>query len=167
MRLGAFRVLSSRMKIALATLLLAGPQAGFTQPSGSVEARMRAIEARVAALEGRAGPSSTAAAPASGPSCRRLNVNGSSITPGATLTVTVNGTIVATFDGSAHGDLEPFMRPGPNTIGLSFASPGSGGTSAELRCLPPNVDSSRTVVLRLKPTPARLSSQTQVILPGR
>ncbi|MGH6783454.1 MAG: hypothetical protein ACREBP_02400, partial [Sphingomicrobium sp.] len=104
---------------------------------------------------------------AAGPDCKRLNVNGSQIVPGATLTVTVNGTTVATFDENAYGDLEPFMQPGPNNIGLSFASAGSRGTEAELRCLPPSSHSSRTVVLRLKPVPTRLSAQTVVILSGQ
>ncbi len=152
---------------ALAALLLALPLPALAQPAGSLEARVKALETRVAAIEGRTSAGTPAIAPAAGPACKRLNVNGSQITPGATLSVTVNGTIVSTFDENAYGDLEPFMRPGPNTVGLSFASAGSRGTEAELRCLPPSSDSSRTVILRLKPTPARLSAQAVVILSGQ
>jgi hypothetical protein len=151
-------------------LVLFGSALAFTAAPAAaqdVEARLRALEARVSALEGRAAPAASAASAAPGPACRRLNVNGSSITPGATLTVTVNGTTVATFDENAYGDLESFMRPGPNTVGLAFAAPGGAGTSAELRCLPPNVASSRTVILRLKPTATRLSAQAQVNLSER
>ena len=145
------------------------PLPAHAQPAGSLEARVKALEARVAAIEGRAGagtPAAPTSAGAAGPACTRLNVNGSQITPGATLTVTVNGTTVATFDENAYGDLEHFMQPGPNTIGLSFASAGSGA-SAELRCLPPSSRTSRTVVLRLKPTATRLSAQAVVILAGQ
>ena len=150
-----------------AAALIAGlallPQAAFAQPPGSLEARVKALEARVAALEGRA----PAAGAATGPACRRLNVNGSRIPPGGTLSVTVNGTIVATYDDAAYGDLEPFMRPGPNTITLAFAAAPAGNTAdAELRCLPPGVASSRTVVLRLRPAPGRLRAETVVVLPG-
>jgi hypothetical protein len=150
--------------------LLAVPLAPASAQGGSasaaaLEARLRALEARVAALEGRSGAAAAPAA-AAGPACRRLNVNGSQIVAGATLTVAVNGTTVATFDENAYGDLEPFMRPGPNIVALAFASPGSAGTEAELRCLPPGSASSRTVVLRLKPTAQRLRAEATVILPG-
>lgn len=151
---------------ALAALLFAMPLPALAQPAGSLEARVKALETRVAAIEGRAGAGTPALKPAAGPACKQLNVNGSQITPGATLTVTVNGTTVATFDENAYADLEPFMQPGPNTIGLSFAS-GSPGPEAELRCLPPSSRSSRVVVLRLKPTPTRLSAQAVVILSGQ
>ena len=154
-----------------AAALIAGlaiPPAAFAQPpaAASLEARLRALEARVAALEGR-GPAASAAPAAAGPACRRLNVNGSRIPPGGTLTVAVNGTVVATYDEAAYGDLEPFMRPGPNRIALAFAAAPAGNTAdAELRCLPPGVASSRTVVLRLRPTAARLRAETVVVLPG-
>ena len=157
----------SPLHAALTAVLLAAPLPALAQGSGSLEARVNALEARVSTLEGRPGIGTPATATAAGPACKRLNVNGSQITPGATLTVTVNGTTVATFDENAYGDLEPFMRPGPNNVGLSFASAGSSSTSAELRCLPPSSDSSRTVVLRLKPTPTRLSAQAVVVLSGQ
>lgn len=77
------------------------------------------------------------AAPATGPACRRLNVNGSRIPPGGPLTVAVNGAVVGTWDDSAYGDLEPFMRPGPNTIAPTFtAAPAGSAADAELRRLP-------------------------------
>jgi hypothetical protein len=156
-----------RSALAIAFLVPALAPASALAPPADLEARLRALEARVAALEGRAAPAAAAAnVPAAGPACRRLNVNGSQIVPGATLTVTVNGTPVATFDQNAYGDLEPFMRPGPNHIALAFASPGNAGTEAELRCLPPGVPTSRTVVLRLKPTAQRLRAETVVVLPG-
>ncbi|HEX6374333.1 MAG TPA: hypothetical protein VFZ91_01285 [Allosphingosinicella sp.] len=152
----------------LSGLAFASPAAAQPPAPASLEARLRALEARVAALEGRA-PSSAAAAPApaaSGPACRRLNVNGSRIPPGGTLSVAVNGTVVATYDEAAYGDLEPFMRPGPNKIALAFAAAPAGNTAdAELRCLPPGVASSRTVVLRLRPAPGRLRAETVVVLP--
>ncbi len=154
--------------LALAAGLAFPPVAALAQPPapGSLDARLRALEARVAALEGRAAPAAGIAAAATGPACRRLNVNGSRIPPGGALTVSVNGTIVATYDNSAYGDLEPFMRPGPNTIVLAFAAAPAGNTAdAELRCLPPGVASSRTVVLRLRPAPGRLRAETMVVLP--
>jgi len=125
-----------------------------------VEERLSALEARVSALEKVPGQP----AAGSGPSCQRLSLNGSSITPEAALTVTVNGTTVGIFEDSAYSDLEKFMRPGPNSIGLAFTS--SGGASAELRCLPPGTESSRNVVFSFRPRPNRLSAQTQVVLAG-
>jgi hypothetical protein len=97
-------------------------------------------------------------------SCSRLNVNGTK--PGE-LTVSVNGTNVGTFQGDAgvYQDLEPRMQPGINRVRLTFAAagePGPFGTSAELRCLPPGVDSSRDTILRLQPTPKRLTAETEV-----
>ncbi len=98
-------------------------------------------------------------------SCARLNVNGR--LPGEGLTVSVNGTTVGTFNGEAgvYQDLETRMRPGPNRIGLTFAAPGKMGpfgTEAELRCLPPGVQSSRDTILRLQPTAKRLSAEADV-----
>ena len=155
--------------LAAAALIagLAAPLAALQPPApGSLEARVQALEARMAAIEGRSAPSAGAAAAATGPACRRLNVNGSRIPPGGPLTVAVNGTVVATYDEAAYGDLEPFMRPGPNTITLAFAAAPAGNTAdAELRCLPPGVASSRTVVLRLRPAPGRLRAETVVVLP--
>jgi hypothetical protein len=98
-------------------------------------------------------------------SCRKLSVNGSNIVPGSTLTVTVNGAAVGSHDQSASGELGPHMKPGLNRVGLSFAAPGEMGpfgTNAELRCLPPNVASSRTDILRLQPTAKRLSAEVEV-----
>ena len=158
----------ARIGVVLAAALLAVAGAGSAaamQPAGSLEARLRALEARVAALEGRG-----AAAPAAagtGINCTALGVNGSGIVPGATLTVTVNGATVGVYDGGASGALELFMKPGPNIVGLSFAGPGKSGpfgTQAELRCLPPGSRSSRTEILRLQPSPGRLSAQAQVNL---
>lgn len=111
---------------------------------------------------------SDAAAETSEPSavsCSRLNVNGRK--PGESLTVSVNGVTVGTFFGEAgvHQDLEPRMRPGVNRVRLSFAAPGEPGpfgTEAELRCLPPGVESSRDTILRLQPTAKRLSVETEV-----
>ena len=96
--------------------------------------------------------------------CTKLNVNG--VKPGE-LTVSVNGTTVGTFQGEAgvYQDLEPRMRPGINRVRLSFAAPGEPGlfgTEAELRCLPPGVETSRDTILRLKPTSKRLSAETDV-----
>ena len=155
-----------------AAALAAGPalplDSAVQPPPGSLEARVQALEARMAAIEARSAPQAGTAAPAAtGPACRRLNVNGSRIPPGGTLSVAVNGTVVGTWDEAAYGDLEPFMRPGPNNIALAFAAAPAGNTAdAELRCLPPGVASSRTVVLRLRPAPGRLRAETVVVLPG-
>lgn len=97
-------------------------------------------------------------------SCSRLNVNGTK--PGE-LTVSVNGTIVGTFHGEAgvYQDLESRMRPGINRVRLSFAAPyepGLFGTSAELRCLPPGVETSRDTILQIQPTAKRLSAEIDV-----
>lgn len=151
--------------LAAAALAVAFSAPSQAQPPSSLEARVRALEARMAAIEARSASTPSGAA-APGPACRRLNVNGSRIPPGGTLSVAVNGTVVATFDNSAYGDLEPFMRPGPNTISLAFAAAPAGNTAdAELRCLPPGAASSRTVVLRLRPAPGRLRAETVVVLP--
>jgi|SRR5688500_5338301 len=175
MRPGDIRPRSSSLKNAAAGALLvaaalaAGP--GFAQGKGdtaaSLEARLRALEARVAALESRGAAGATAGAPAAAVQCRRLSVNGSSIAPGATLTVKVNGATVGVFDGAASGNLEEHMRPGLNTVALSFAAPGTSGpfgTQAELRCLAPGSSSSRNEILRLQPSPGRLSAEAQVDL---
>ena len=162
----------ARAHLLSAAVLIAGlalpPQSALAQApaAGSLEARVQALEARLGAIEGRLPPAANAA-PAAGPACRRLNVNGSRIPPGGTLSVAVNGTVVARYDEAAYGDLEPFMRPGPNTIALAFAAAPAGNTAdAELRCLPPGAASSRTVVLRLRPAPGRLRAETVVVLPG-
>lgn len=162
MRLDVSTAITSS-KIAFGLTLVGLGSATFSQPTSSVEERLSALEARVAALE--TGSARTAAA-APGPPCQRLSLNGSSITPESALTVAVNGTTVGVFDGPAYSDLEKFMRPGPNTITLSFASPGTGA-SAELRCLPPGTDSGRNVVFSFRPRANRLSAQTQVIQLGR
>jgi len=112
-----------------------------------------------------AGPAAHAvAAETSAVSCSRLNVNGTK--PGE-LTISVNGATVGTFHGEAgvYQDLEKRMQPGLNKVRLSFATPGEPGpfgTSAELRCLAPGVDSSRDTILRLQPTAKRLSAETDV-----
>lgn len=97
--------------------------------------------------------------------CQKLSVNGSNIVAGSTLTVTINGSAVSTYDQAASGELGPLMQPGLNVVGLSFAAPGEPGpfgTQAELRCLPPNVGSSRNDILRLQPTSKRLSAEVRV-----
>jgi hypothetical protein len=155
-------------QILAAALAAAFSAQSPAQPPAGLEERVRALEARMAAVEARtaSAPAPAAAPGATGPACRRLNVNGSRIPPGGALSVSVNGTVVATFDDAAYGDLEPFMRPGPNTIALAFAAAPAGNTAdAELRCLPPGVDSSRTTVLRLRPAPGRLRAETVVVLP--
>jgi len=155
---------------ALPFLLAAG--AAAAQSTGGLEARVSALEARVAELEARAGATATPA-PASAANavrCKRLNINGSGFTPTTVLTVTVNGETVATFDANAYGDLERYMRPGPNRVGLSFAAPGTTGpfgTNAEFRCLPPDEQTSRDTILSLQPTAQRLAAETVVeFVPG-
>ena len=159
------RALAFLSAAALAAGLAAPPGAAAQPPPpASLEARVQELEARMAAIEARTAPPAGAAA--TGPACRRLNVNGSRIPPGGTLTAAVNGTVVGTWDEAAYGDLEPFMRPGPNSIALAFAAAPPGNTAdAELRCLPPGSASSRTVVLRLRPAPGRLRAETVVVLP--
>jgi hypothetical protein len=97
-------------------------------------------------------------------SCARLNVNGTK--PGE-LTVSVNGATVGVYSGDegVYQDLERRMQPGINRVRLSFASPGDTGlfgTSAELRCLAPGVESSRDTILTLKPTAQKLSAEIDV-----
>ena len=166
MRSCAFPVSTYSLRISIAAALLAASSAGFAQ-TGSLEERVRALEARMAALEGRVAPaSSTAAVAATGPACHRLAVNGYSLSPTAKLTITVNGTPVASYDGSsAYDHLEPFMRPGPNAIGVAFAAPGDSYTAVELGCLASPAATSRNTILSFKPSPGRLSQQTTVILP--
>jgi hypothetical protein len=156
---------ATRPILALSALLLALPAgAASAQPrsAADLEARVRALEARVAALEGRAVPA--AGAPASGPACRKIYVQAAAIPAGATLTVTVNGAVVGTYNKAAHSDLEGFMRPGPNTIGLAFSAPGTATTGASLHCLPPLPATLRSVILDLKPTGGRLTAETAVAL---
>lgn len=116
-------------------------------------------------------PRSPGGAPAAAPSagiavsCRKLSVNGSNIVAGSTLTVTVDGEPVARHDRYASGELGKHMKPGLNRVGLSFAAPGEMGpfgTQAELRCLAPGEASSRDEILRLQPTPKRLSAEVLV-----
>jgi hypothetical protein len=123
---------------ALAFLLALPPGLALAQPGSAADlaARVRALEARVAALEGRAAPAVLEGAPASGPACRKIYVNAAAIPDGVTLTVTVNGTIVGTSNKFARADLEGFMRPGANRIGLAFSAPGGPTTGASLHCLP-------------------------------
>jgi hypothetical protein len=146
---------------AVTALGLAAPPLQ-AQSTADLEARVRALEERVAALEG----SAQAATPATDAvRCKRLNVNGSGFTPTTTLTVTINGETVATFDANAYGDLEQHMRPGANRVALTFNAPGTTGpfgTNGELRCLAPDEQSSRDTVLRLQPTRERLSAETVV-----
>jgi hypothetical protein len=145
---------------AVTAMLVAAPAGA--QSTGDLEARVRALEERVAALEGA---SATPGAAANAIRCTRLNVNGSGFTAGALLTVTVNGTTVGTFNDNTYQDLERFMRPGVNRVGLAFAEPGAGGPfgiSAELRCLATGSASSRDTILSLKPTADHLSAEIAV-----
>jgi hypothetical protein len=161
------------LRTALAGLIAVPLAAAAAQPGGfgsaaQMEARLRALETRVAALENRAAPAAPAAGTAmAGPTCSGLAVVGAQIPTGATLTVTVNGAVVATFDQTADGHIESFMRPGANTIGIVFSAAGGPGAEAELRCQPPQPNTPRTVILRLKPTPQHLSAQAQVNLATR
>jgi len=164
--LPAARAAGAAGLLAMALVSEAAPAAQAAPDSSSVEARLRALEARVAALEAR-GAATTAPPGPAAVVCRRLSVNGSNIVPGSTLTVTVNGAVVGTFDGSASGELDSQMRPGLNIVGLSFAAPGTTGpfgTQAELRCLPPGSETSRNEILALKPAPGRLSAEIRVNL---
>src|SRR4051812_30352680 len=148
----------------LAALLALPPAAAFAQPrSADLEARLRALEARVAALEGRSAP---AAASASGPACRKIYVNAAAIPDGVTLTVTINGALIGTYNKAAHSDLEGFMRPGANTIGLAFSAPGTATTGASLNCLPPLPATLRSIILELHPTAGQLRAETVVVLSG-
>ena len=165
--LPATRAASAAALLVLAFLSEGGLAAQAAPSSSSVEARLRALEARVAALEGRGAESSAPAGAAAAVMCRRLSVSGSAIVAGSTLTVTVNGTVVGTFDGNASGDLENQMQPGLNVVRLSFAAAGTSGpfgTQADLRCLPPGTSNSRSGILRLQPSPGRLSAEARVNL---
>ena len=127
------------LSLPSAVILFALPVSGLSAQPGAV-------------APAAAGPETRAV------SCSRLNVNATS--PGE-LTVSVNGIVVGTHYGDAgvYQDLEPRMRPGLNRVRLSFAAPGG---EAELRCLPPGVETSRDVILRLQPTAKRLSAETDV-----
>jgi hypothetical protein len=109
-------------------------------------------------------PAHSAQSQSSAISCARLNVNGTK--PGE-LTVSVNGATVGVYSGDegVYQDLERRMQPGVNRVRLSFAGPGDTGlfgTSAELRCLAPGVESSRDTILTLKPTAKKLSAEIDV-----
>ncbi|MEA3050289.1 MAG: hypothetical protein QOG84_2125 [Sphingomonadales bacterium] len=154
---------------ALALLLALPPAAALAQPrsAANLEARLRALEARVAALEGRAAPAAGAAAPAAaGPACRKIYVQAAAIPDGATLTVTVNGATIGTYNKYAHSDLEGFLRPGPNNIALAFSAPGTATTGASLHCLPPLPATLRSIILELKPAGGQLRAETAVMLSG-
>ena len=133
------------LSLSSAVILFALPVSGLLAQQGAVAPAAASPETRAV-------------------SCSRLNVNAT--LPGE-LTVSVNGIIVGTFYGDAgvYQDLEPRMRPGVNRVRLSFAAPGKAGpfgTGAELRCLPPGVETSRDTILRLQPTAKRLSVETDV-----
>jgi hypothetical protein len=158
----------TRFALAFFALLLAlPPGAASAQPrsAADLEARLRALEARVAALEGRASP---AGAPnsASGPACRKIYVNAAAIPDGVTLTVTINGAVIGTYNKAAHSDLEGFMRPGANTIALAFSAPGTATTGASLNCLPPLPATLRSIILELHPTAGQLRAERAVVLSG-
>jgi hypothetical protein len=167
------RIRPACLTIALAGFLALPLAAAAAQPGGSgsaaqMEARLRALETRVAALENRAGSAAPAVGTAmAGPTCVGLAAVGAQIPVGATLTVTVNGAVVATFDQTADVHVESFMRPGANSVALVFSAAGGPGAEAELRCQPPQPNTPRTVILRLKPTPQHLSAQAQVNLAER
>lgn len=123
----------------------------------------------LAAIPLQSAPAHSDQAAPSAISCSRLNVNGTK--PGD-LTVSVNGATVGKYYGTdgVYQDLEKRMAPGLNNVRLTFAGPGDPGlfgTSAELRCLAPGVDSSRDTILTLKPTPERLSAEIDVNLVPR
>src|SRR3954471_10140505 len=156
---------ATRFALAFFALLLALPTGiALAQPGSAagVEAGVRALEGRGAALEGRAAP--TAAASASGPACRKIYVNAAAIPDGVTLTVTINGAVIGTYNKAAHSDLEGFMRPGANNIGLAFSAPGSATTGASLNCLPPLPATLRSIILELHPTAGQLRAETVVVL---
>jgi hypothetical protein len=150
---------------ALALLLALPPAAALAQPrsAADLEARLRALEARVAALEGRSAPAA-AAASATGPACRKIYVNAAAIPDGVTLTVSINGALIGTYNKAAHSDLEGFMRPGANTIALAFSAPGTATTGASLNCLPPLPATLRSIILELHPTAGQLRAATTVVL---
>ena len=129
------------LSLSSAVILFALPVSGLLAQPGAVAPAV-------------AGPETRAV------SCSALNVNA---TLPDELTVSVNGIVVGTHYGDAgvYQDLEPRMRPGVNRVRLSFAAP-SKGAEAELRCLPPGVETSRDVILRLQPTAKRLSAETDV-----
>ena len=145
-------------------MAVAGAQAAVAQPrGGSVEDRLRDLEARVSALEGRSRPG-TASAAGEGVPCRQVEMRGSWIPSEAPLTVAVNGTTIGTYDGnSVRTALHGFMRPGPNSISLSFTAPGSPQTDVELRCMPPGAEE-WAVILRLRPHGGRRTAQSQINL---
>ena len=151
---------------SFAFLLALGPGIAFAQPrsAADVEARLRALEARVAALEGRAASNAGAPASASGPACRKIYVQAAAIPDGVTLTVTINGALIGTYNKAAHSDLEGFMRPGANTIALAFSAPGTATTGASLNCLPPLPATLRSIILELHPTAGQLRAETAVVL---
>ncbi|MEA3060786.1 MAG: hypothetical protein QOJ94_567 [Sphingomonadales bacterium] len=154
---------------ALALLLALPPAAALAQPRSAVdlEARLRALEARVAALEGRSAPAAGAgASAANGPACRKIYVQAAAIPDGVTLTVTINGAVVGTYNKAAHSDLEGFMRPGANTIALAFSAPGTATTGASLNCLPPLPATLRSIILELHPTAGQLRAETAMVLGG-
>jgi hypothetical protein len=146
--------------------LTSGPAPAQPGSAAGLEARLRALEARVAALEGRAATAAGAPASASGPACRKIYVNAAAIPDEVTLTVTINGTVIGTYNKAAHSDLEGFMRPGANNIGLAFSAPGTATTGASLNCLPPLPATLRSVILELHPTAGALRAETAVVLSG-
>src|SRR3954468_13607007 len=152
---------------ALALSLALPPAAAFAQPGSAaqVEARLRALEARVAALEGRSAPAGAGRA-APGPACRKIYVNAAAIPDGVTLTVTLNGALIGTYNKAAHSDLEGFMRPGANTIGLAFSAPGTAPPGPSLNCPPPLPATLRSIILELHPTAGQLRAETVVVLSG-
>jgi hypothetical protein len=85
---------------------------------------------------------------------------------GATLTVAVNGATIGTYNKYAHSGLEGFLRPGPNTIALTFSAPGTATTGASLHCLPPLPVTLRSIILELHPTGGQLRAETTVVLSG-
>ena len=150
--------------VGIALALAAGSGLASAQPPGSsVEVRLRALEARMSALEGRTGPP-VAPAANQGVPCRQVELTGSWIPSDAPLTAMVNGTTIGTYDGNAvRTGLHGFMRPGPNTVRLSFEAPGSPQTEVELRCLPPG-GNDWAEILRLRPHGGRRTAESQITI---
>ena len=131
---------------------------------GSQRLRLIAAPRQLAQASGPR-PASVPSPASSAVSCTAVSVNGSTIVAGSTLTVTVNGEAVATYDQYASGELGQYLQPGVNRVGLSFAAPGTMGpfgTQAEIRCMRPGSTTGRDEILRLQPTRARLSAEVAV-----
>jgi hypothetical protein len=102
-----------------------------------------------------------AQAPPPGVPCEAVSVLAVWATPAAPLSVIVNGVVVGVYDGSTSVPLDGFLKPGLNTVILSYPAMPRASTDAAIKCRPPGGKSKVTIV-SLRPSAEKLQAQAHV-----